>query len=184
MDYTKLICELDNASLFDLYRLRAAINKELDNPERIEKVKRQIAVGDMISYFVSEENRLVEAVVLEIKRTRVLVKNINDGRRWDIPFYMINIENSQVNISRNDKSRGIDRQEIRVGDYVGFQDKFSNRSLRGKVIRLNPKTVTLIVEPNQQWRVAYSLLHPIFDGEKTYQKQNIIEGFLVKDDSQ
>lgn len=100
MDYSKIMNELDEASLFDLYRLRAAINKELDNPERIGKIRRLIKVGETVRYFVDEENRLIEAEVLEIKRTRVLVRNKHDLKRWDIPFFMINLEGVPVDIVR------------------------------------------------------------------------------------
>jgi len=178
MDYSKILNELDKASLFDLYRLRTAINKELDNPERIEKIKPWINTGDTIRYFVEEENRLVEADVLEIKRTRVLVRNKSDMKRWNVPFYMINLEDIPVDIVRSGKTRGIDRHEVRIGDLVGFKDK-ANNNLRGKVININPKTVTVLVEPNQKWRVSYSMLHPIIDGQKADEKL-FIEGVVVK----
>lgn len=178
MDFTAIIAELENASLFDLYRLQSAISRELDNPERIQKVRRLIKVGGTIRYFFSEENRLIEAKVLEIKRTRVSVQNKEDLKRWTIPFYMINIDDIPVDISRRDVSAGMDRHEIRVGDMVGFTDR-DNNNRRGKVVRLNPKTITLHVEPNQQWRVSYSMLHPIIDGQKTHQ-QRFIEGMVVE----
>jgi hypothetical protein len=181
MDYSKIMNEMDKASLFDLYRLKIAICKELDNPERIEQMRRMIKAGDAIRYFDGNENRLIEAEVLEIKRTRVLVQNKHDMKRWDIPFYMINVEGVSVDIVRPKKNRGIDRHEIRIGDWVGFRDK-ANNNLRGKVIHTNPKTVTLLVEPNQKWRVAYSLLHSIIDGQEVY-KQLCIEGAVVESNS-
>lgn len=100
--------------------MRAAINKELDNAERIEKIRRLIKVGETIRYFVDEENRLIEAEVLEIKRTRVLVRNKHDLKRWDIPFYMINLEGVPVDIVRPENTKGISRHEVRIGDFYGF----------------------------------------------------------------
>lgn len=61
---------------------------------------------------------------------------------------------------------------------VGFQDR-DNNTQRGKVVRLNPKTVTLFVEPNQKWRVPYEFLHPIIDGQKAEQ-QLFIEGMVLE----
>jgi len=180
MDYSRITKELDDASLFEVYRLREAITKELDNPERIAKIKQKIKEGDTIRYFVSEENRLVEAEVLELKRTRLLVRNKNDMKQWDIPFYMVNVEDIPVDIVRPEKPGGINRHEIRVGDFVGFRGK-ANNNLRGRVIRINPKTVTLFVEPSQKWRVPYSMLHPIIDGQKAHE-QTYIEGFVAESD--
>ena len=92
MDYSRIMSELDKASLFDLYRLNVAICRELENPKRIEEVKRMIRKGDTISYFEGSENRLVPAEVIEVKRTRVLVRNKQDMKQWSIPFHMLNIE--------------------------------------------------------------------------------------------
>ena len=178
MDFSAMMIELENASLFDLYRLQSAIGRELDNPERIQKIKRLIKVGDTIRYFVSEENRLIEAEVLEIKRTRVAVQNKDDRKRWNIPFYMINVDDIPVDICRQNQVTGMDRHEIRIGDMVGFKDR-DNNNRRGKVIRINPKTVTLFVEPNQKWRISYSMLHPIIDSHKAHQP-HFIEGVVVE----
>ncbi len=180
MDYSKIMTELDNASLFDLYRLSAAINKELDNPNRIEAIKRIINVGDVISYFEDDKNRLTQAEVLEKRRTRVLVKNMDDMKKWSIPFYMINIDDVDTDIIPPASTKGMDRNEIKIGDIVGFRDK-SNQNVRGRVLRLNSKTVSIFVEPNVKWRVSYSMLHPIVDGETTHE-QLFIEGIVVEDD--
>jgi hypothetical protein len=72
------------------------------------------------------------------------------------------------------------KNEIRIGDQVGFRDK-SNRKIHGKVLRLNPKTVTVFVEPNERWRVSYSALYPIVDGQKACEHR-FIEGVVVEED--
>jgi len=180
MDYSTVMSELDDASLFDLYRLDVAIRKELDDARRIEEVKRMIKEGDIISYFEGSENRLIQAEVIELKRTRVLVRNKHDMKRWTIPFYMVNVEDAATDITHPTTTKGMNRNEIRIGDLVGFRSK-SNKNVRGKVIRINPKTVTLFVEPNQKWRVSYSMLYPIIDGEKAH-KQKFIEGVVIERD--
>lgn len=180
MDYSTVMSELDDASLFDLYRLNVAIRKELDDPRRIEEVKRMIKEGDIISYFEDSENRLIQAEVIELKRTRVLVRNKHDMKRWTIPFYMVNVEDVATDITHPTTTKGMNRNEIRIGDLVGFRSK-SNKNVRGKVMRINPKTVTVFVEPNQKWRVSYSMLYPIIDGEKA-RKQKFIEGVVIERD--
>lgn len=179
MDYSKIMSELDDASLFDLYRLSAAISKELDNPSRIEKVKGVIKEGDIISYFEDTANRLIQAEVIDIKRTRVLVRNLHDLKKWNIPFFMINVEDVATDITYPTTPRGMNRNEIRIGDIVGFKNK-SNKNVRGEVMRINPKTVSIFVEPNQKWRVSYSMLYPIVDGEKAHEQQ-FIEGVVINE---
>ncbi len=180
MDYSTVMSELDDASLFDLYRLNVAIRKELDDPRRIEEVKRMIKEGDIISYFEDSKNRLIQAEVIELKRTRVLVRNKHDMKRWTIPFYMVNVEDVATDITHPTTTKGMNRNEIRIGDLAGFRSK-SNKNVRGKVMRINPKTVTLFVEPNQKWRVSYSMLYPIIDGEKAHE-QKFIEGVVIERD--
>ncbi len=58
---------------------------------------------------------------------------------------------------------------LKVGDHVGFKNK-EGQDLYGKVIRLNPKTATIEVGPKHEWRVAYSYLFPVLDGERVTNK--------------
>ena len=63
MDYTLLINELNKASTFDLYRLYAAIDKELRNPIRIKLIKQKLIIGMELSYFNFVENRLFKGKI-------------------------------------------------------------------------------------------------------------------------
>ena len=42
VNYSEIIIELEKASLFDLSRLASVIRNELANPERIDKVKKNL----------------------------------------------------------------------------------------------------------------------------------------------
>jgi hypothetical protein len=181
MDYSRFMAELEDASLFDLYRLKVAICKELDDPKRTEAVRRLIQAGETVSYFDSRENRLVQAEVIEIRRTRVVVRDQHDAQQWIIPFYMINAAKVATDIVPSTSPRGMSRNEVRIGDQVGFKSR-TGRNVHGKVVRLNPKTVTVSVEPNEKWRVPYSMLCPVIDGAKASGRR-FIEGVVVERDS-
>lgn len=60
---------------------------------------------------------------------------------------------------------GLAKSQVRVGDRVGFEARAGDL-LYGEVIRLNRKTVTLEVEGEGQWRVAYSLLFPVIEHKR------------------
>src|SRR5215204_4905094 len=79
MDYTSVIDELRSASLFDLYRLRAALTLQLEDPARIDQVRARLRPGMAVTYFDEAQNRLVEARVRELHRTRLLVENRQGG---------------------------------------------------------------------------------------------------------
>ncbi len=137
MNYSKILAELKSASLFELYRLEQAIGRSLEDPVRIRKIKDSLTVGQDIEYFDTEENRLVEASIIELKRTRALVRNSHDGALWNIPFYHINLDHADVSISGS--TGKLDRNSLKVGDKVAFKDRKGNE-LFGEVIKLNQKT--------------------------------------------
>lgn len=161
MNYTAILEALGEASLFQLYRLNAAISNQLDDPARIAAVKRALRVGQTLHWFFSPENRLVEATLLRINRTRAQVRNVVDGKTWTIQFYLIDLDGQDVAIAAQ-KRRTLDRNSLRVGDRVGFKDR-SGQERFGQVVKLNQKSASVQVDA-MRWRVAYGLLLSVFDG--------------------
>jgi len=155
VDYSEIIKEIDQASGFDLYRLRAAIDRMLDDPKRIRAVKRHIHPGEEVEYFEPLENRIIKARLLKFQRTRVIVETLQDQKQWSIPYYALNIHRTDAKIEEKTRE-GLGRNEVSVGDCVGSTDR-DGYERSGKVIRLNQKTVTLECEKGM-WRVAYELL--------------------------
>jgi hypothetical protein len=58
---------------------------------------------------------------------------------------------------------GLGRNEIGVGEIVGYLDR-NGRRRSGKVLRLNDETATLAVG-DQQWRVAYGFLLRVLEAD-------------------
>ena len=160
MDYNAILNELNNASLFELYRLNVAIGRQLDDRNRLNLIKNQLKIGQLINYFDEKENRLIEATVVELKITKLIVKNQHDGVLWNIPYYCLNIDDSNTDI-QNTSSQKIDRNNLKVGDDVCFKDKKGNE-LFGQVTKLNSKTAGILVG-QAKWRVAYTLLSPVIN---------------------
>ncbi len=171
MNYSKILDELSDASLFELYRLKEAIRRSLEDPVRIRNIKDSLKIGQDIEYFDSEENRLVEAIITELKRTRLLVRNRHDGKLWDIPYYHVNLDHSNIAIAGS--TGKLDRNSLKVGDKVAFKDKKGNE-LFGEVIKLNQKTAGVLVG-TARWKVGYGLLSLIIEGESG-NETNLIEG--------
>ncbi|MCP4696516.1 MAG: hypothetical protein GY862_06675 [Gammaproteobacteria bacterium] len=171
MEYSKILNELNNASLFELYHLKRAIWLQLEDPKRINLVKKRLQPGQEISYFDSNENRLTDAVVIKLNRTRTLVKNKHDGKLWNVPFYQINIDDLGVDINAVSKQK-VDRNSLKVGDHVCFEDK-NGVELFGEVIKLNPKTAGVLAGKTK-WRVAYGFLSIVIDGELA--NNDLLEG--------
>jgi hypothetical protein len=166
MDYTFIIEELRTASLFDLFCLHAALNQQLEDPQRIEQVRTRLRPGMQISYFDEVQNRLVEATVRELHRTRLVVENRHDQKLWSILFCAVNIDSVETNIRSTTAAQYVlDRSRLKVGDGVGFRDR-QNQDKYGRIVALNQKTATISTSDNQKWRVAYQFLFPVIDSDE------------------
>ena len=162
MDYSKILQALNQASSFELYRLRAAIDNQLKSPERTKTIRSQLHIGQEVEIFDSEKNKTERAVITKFNPTSVDITLVERRLYWRIPYYWINVDHVDVAI-KNTAKQGIDRNSLTVGDTVGFRNK-DGHELYGKIIRLNPKTVTINTSRGK-WRVAYSLLFPVFDSD-------------------
>ncbi|HHY48873.1 MAG TPA: hypothetical protein GYA10_03915 [Alphaproteobacteria bacterium] len=162
MNYSQILAQLKTASAFDLFRLRAAIDRTLDEPGWMLAVQARLQPGQAIEYFDTQANTARSGQLLELRRKQALVLDSGTGQRWLIPYAAINLDGADVEI-REKPHLGLGRNEVAIGDRVGFVGR-DQEERSGRVIRLNDKTVTLDCA-GQQWRVAYSLLHRVVDAD-------------------
>ena len=164
MNFSEVIKTLNSASAFDLYRMRAAIDRVLDEPRWMQSVQVRLKVGQDVQYFDPQSNALRRGKVLEMRRKQAVVLDMDDARRWLISYAAINLDGSDVQI-RESKTQGLGRNVVAIGDVVGFVDRDQNQRT-GKINRLNDKTVSLRCG-GSQWRVAYAYLHRVVDADMT-----------------
>lgn len=162
MDYSNIIKELDEASLFDIYRLSCALNQELASAKRVDDVKSKLVVGQDISWFNFQSNREERATVLRCNKSRVLVHNFSDNQKWNVYYSAINMQAVEVDITLNQKV-GLRKIELSLGEVVAFLDNY-NKTIYGQVIKLNPKTARVDVG-ECTWDVGYGLLRKTADLE-------------------
>jgi hypothetical protein len=160
MNFSDTLAALKSASAFDLFRLRAAIDRVLDQPGWMLAVQAHLRVGQQIEYFDPQANRSHRGQLLELRRKQAVVLDLATQKRWLISYASINLDGADVEI-RERPATGLGRNEVAVGDVVGFLDR-DQQERSGRVVRLNEKTVTLLCG-HQQWRVSYGLLHRVID---------------------
>ena len=68
MNFSEVIKTLNSASAFDLYRMRAAIDRVLDEPRWMQSVQVRLKVGQDVQYFDPQSNALKRGKVLEMRR--------------------------------------------------------------------------------------------------------------------
>jgi hypothetical protein len=175
MNFSDALKALNQASAFELYRMRAAINRVLDEPRWLQAIQARLQIGQAIEYFDAQANKLRHGKLLELRRKQAVVLDRDDGKRWLIPYVAINLDGADVQI-REQPRHGLGRNEVAVGDVVGFVDR-NQQQRGGRIIRLNDKTVTLLCG-QQQWRVAYAFLHRVVDADTVDVntiEQNVLE---------
>lgn len=170
MNFSDVIKTLNQASAFELYRMRAAIDRVLDEPRWMQAIQSRLKVGQAVQYFDAQANALKRGQVLEMRRKQVIVLDLDDARRWIMSYAAINLDGLDVQI-REQKPQGLGRNELAIGEVVGFIDR-DQQQRTGRIIRLNDKTVTLQCQKGQ-WRVAYSFLHRVLDVDAAL--QDVIE---------
>lgn len=174
MNYTLLINELNKASTFDLYRLFAAIEKELRNPIRINLIKQRLIIGMELTYFNFVENRLLKAKLLELRKTHALVFEYEGNKKFIIPFAVINLDNIDTEIYNSDNSETLSSNTLKVGDSVSFHK--NGEIIIGNIKRINYKTASVETKNHGIWRVSYTLLKKVAGPDyniKSHNLQNI-----------
>lgn len=172
MEISEMLARLEGEATFDLWRLSLAIDHLLKDPKRIDAVRSRLRVGREITYLDARENREIPATVLEVHRTHALVRNHHDGKRWSIPFHMINPEGTgsgDMDVSHNK----VNRATLKVGDHVGFLDR-QHRQVYGTVTRLNSKTANVTLTTGERWRVYYDSLFRVLECEAVPQNESRI----------
>ena len=135
----------------------------IHGPKRLMAVKMSLHVGQSIEYYDATANRVEPAIVEKIKQTQAIVKNLRDGKRWQIPLCAINVGGSDTAIGLK-PAKGLSKNALSVRDVVGFN---ANQGVEqhGRVVRLNQKTAT-IEAGDQGWRVSYALLHKVIEHDQ------------------
>ncbi|MBF0141667.1 MAG: hypothetical protein HQL74_15500 [Magnetococcales bacterium] len=182
MNYSEMIQALQNATSFDLYRLQSGITALLDDPQRLQDIKRRLRVGMDVSFFNARENRLMDTVLHSISRTKVTLREKETGGLWTAPLYALNLDgaNTDIHATSGGSSRHpLDKNRLKVGDWVGFHDR-NNRELYGTIRQLNAKTASLVTTDGQKWRVSYALLFTVVEAHGRHEPEPLtIEGEIV-----
>jgi hypothetical protein len=157
--YDQLTAFLKGASAFEIYRISVALKHELDNPKRLAHINKKISLGDTVEYFEARTQTFIKAAVVRKNPKSVVV--FHDEQQWKIPLYMLKIDSRDFVFE--EKEKGLNKNNLKIGSLVGFHHH--EHVITGAIQRLNQKTVTIITPTQKQWRVSYSLLHQIIDGE-------------------
>ncbi|WP_122055704.1 hypothetical protein [Vibrio sp. Evd11] len=172
MNIQHIFEELESATDFELFRLKSAIEKVLEDPDRTHALKRKIQVGMTVEYFCTERNKALLCTVLKVGRSRVSIREQDTGQQWSLPFYFLNLDHVETTLVSN-KAVGLSKAELAIGETVGFINSKDNQEYIGQVSKLNPKRAVVLVG-NTGWTVPYSMLFPVLTSEAGESKQTLL----------
>ena len=154
--------DVEKLSLFDLKQLYNTISNLLDDPERNLAVKRHLKIG-MTVYYESSDRIMIEAIVLDVRKTIATVRNVIDNTRWDVHLFSIHLNGKDLIVPPKRQSSKLDRNSLRIGDRVGYRSKYQN-DVFGVIKKLNPKKAVVVLGTDQIWHVPYGMLFLVMDG--------------------
>lgn len=108
MNFSDVLKSLNRASAFELYRMRAAIDRVLDEPRWLLAIQARLQVGQTIEYFDAQANASRHGKVLELRRKQAVILDQDDGKRWLISYVSINLDGADVQI-REQSRQGLGR---------------------------------------------------------------------------
>ena len=76
MNFSEVFKTLNQASAFDLFRLRAAIDRALEEPRWLQAIQSRLKVGQAVQYFDLRANTLKRGQVLEMRRNEVALGDV------------------------------------------------------------------------------------------------------------
>lgn len=161
-----IIESLKQVSLFELFKIKHFINKILDDPIKLQEIRNTLHLKQEVKYFDTSLNCEITAIIEKINKSTVFARNINDGKYWTIPFYMLNVTGIQSEL-KNPNGK-VDRLTLKVGESVGFVNHIDNEEFYGIVVRLNQKTATVKLSTGEFWRVYYKSLFYVMNSNKGF----------------
>ena len=166
MNFNKIKQQLQSISLFELYYLQNLINEQLQDQEAINQIRKYLQLNQNINYHDIKFNQLKSAKIIELKKKTLIIEDFSDNKIYQIPYHIINLTNEFFSTTSNNDYQ---KSDFFVDQIVNFKDK-KGQDLYGKIIKLNPKTATLITSNNMRWRVSYNLLSKVIDSDLDCQK--------------
>ncbi len=178
MNFAAPYDNLEKTSLFDLWRLNIAITKAMEDPRKINAIRSRLRVGQAVCYFDAVQNREFFGRLIEIKRTRAVIRHDDDQTIWNIPFHMMKLDATDDGFHFTRTPQKMDRDSISVGDSIGYVSR-AHRQMYGVVVKRNRKTATVRLSNGEQWKVSYSLLFPVIDAAVIGVRADGNEGALI-----
>jgi hypothetical protein len=162
----RLLEVLGRASSLELFQLSAVIERLLADPKRILAVRKDLHLGQVVSFLDWRDGQMRTGTVVTMKDTQVTIQEEHTRRAWTLPYTAV--DPPQPNAQRAAAPEPpplaprASRNDFRCGEKVSFEDKYFN-TVVGVIVRINQRTATIDPGDGTTWRVAFGLLRHVVD---------------------
>ena len=142
-------------------------------PPDTDQSCQEFALGDPVRF--RHSGRSVNGhIARKTKKTGLVVTE--GGRTFSIPWPLL-IARSGAESKRVVTPSEAAKARFRVGDRVEFTNR--GRPVRGKIVRMNPKTADVDCDSGAEWRIHYQLLNKTSSGPRNG-PAGVLEGVAAK----
>jgi hypothetical protein len=164
---TRLLEVLNRASSLELFQLGAVIERMLADPKRIVQVRKELHLGQTVSFMDWRDGQMRSGKVVALKDTKVTIQESATRTAWGVPYAAIQPPTpgpaQKAAAAEPPQPPRASRNDFRCGEKVSFEDKYLN-TVVGTIVRINQRTAT--IDPGDgtsSWRVGFALLRHVVD---------------------
>jgi hypothetical protein len=162
----RLLDVLNRASNLELFQLSAVIERMLADPNRIVQVRKELHLGQTVSFMDWRDGQMRNGKVVALKDTKVTIQESGTRSAWGVPYAAIQPPASgsapPTAAAEPPQAPRATRNDFRCGEKVSFEDKYLN-TVVGTIVRINQRTATIDPGDGTSWRVGFALLRHVVD---------------------
>jgi ribosomal protein L35AE/L33A len=172
-DFQAVVGNLPQTSAFDLYRLAHVVRTFYTEPKRVLNIRLQLHVGQIVSYFESQEGTMQVGRITAMNDFDCTVEDtVRQLRYPKLPYAAVDCSATPLQPQQfaqaapkaaEQQSRVPDKRDFLVGGRVSFVDR--DGGIRtGTIKRINARTASVVVDHSEgYWRVGFSQLRHLVD---------------------
>jgi len=162
----RLLELLQQASNLQLFQLNAVIERMLADPRRILQVRKDLHLGQTVSFMDWRDGQMRTGKVVALKDTKVTIHENSTRTAWAVPYAAIEPPApgpaQPAAPAEPPAAPRATRNDFRCGEKVSFEDKYLN-TVVGTIVRINQRTATIDPGDGTSWRVGFALLRHVVD---------------------
>jgi hypothetical protein len=71
----------------ELFRISCTINQLIKTQDKVNEIFSKCKIGLICSYFDSSQNVNIDCEIIELKKSKVTIKEIKSSKIWPMPYW-------------------------------------------------------------------------------------------------